>query len=39
LSEASWISILEHLPHSSWRPIRIRAVGVSKEPHTQLRHA
>jgi len=36
LSEASWLSSLEHLPHSSevWRPIHIPSVADSKEPRT-----
>jgi len=36
LSDASWVSTIEHLPHSSevWRSIHIPAVAISKEPHT-----
>jgi len=36
LSEASWLSTLEHLPHSSeaWRSIHILAVAVTNELHT-----
>jgi len=39
LSETSWLSTLEYLPHSSevWGSIHIPAVGVTKEPHTQLK--
>jgi len=36
LSEASWLSTLEHLPQNSgvWRSIHIPTVAVSKKPHT-----
>jgi len=36
LSEASWLSTLDYLSHSSkvWRSIHIPAVAVSKELHT-----
>jgi len=38
MSEARWLSTIEHLPHSSevWHCIHIPAVAVSKEPRTSL---